>query len=462
MSPTVPIAMFGWPLVVLVLFTLMPARRAVLVGVLVAWLFLPIAGYSLAGLPDITKMSITCLSVFIGTVVFDTSRLIRLRWSWADLAMLAWVTVPVASAVSAGYGAYEGVSAAFDATVTWGLPYLIGRMYFSDAAAMRDLAMALCIGGLVYAPLVLFEARMSPQLHTWVYGFHQHVFAQSKRSGGWRPTVFMTHGLAVAMFMSTAALAGLWMASRARERAIPGLPAWLPPAGLLVVAAGCRSTYALMLMVVGMAAAVVGRMLGTRVFVLVLLLIAPTYIAARTVGGWDAGELRSAAMVFGPDRAESLAVRLDSEDTMWRWIQSDLLVGRSRIGSLLIDSGAWGRFIPDGLWLIALGKHGLVGLVAMFGVLVLPCALYVARTTPSEFFGPALAGATAVMLLVVLYTLDFLLNASVNPLPIMGAGGLAVLRPVRAAVAIPAQWTDPAFAPASGPGRRPPSNVLPS
>ena len=32
-----------------------------------------------------------------------------------------------------------------------------------------------------------------------IYGFHQHMFAQTMRDGGFRPMVFMAHGLALAM-----------------------------------------------------------------------------------------------------------------------------------------------------------------------------------------------------------------------------------------------------------------------
>lgn len=67
MTSLVPIAIFGWPLIVLALFTVVPPRRAVIIGMLGAWLFLPVvAGYRLPGMPDITKMSITCAGVFVG------------------------------------------------------------------------------------------------------------------------------------------------------------------------------------------------------------------------------------------------------------------------------------------------------------------------------------------------------------------------------------------------------------
>lgn len=433
MTPFVSIAMFGWPLLVLVLFTVLLPRRAVIVGMLGAWLFLPMAAYPLPGLPDITKMSITCVTVFLGTVIFDARRFSRLRWSWADSAMLIWVLVPLPSAINAGYGAYEGFAGMLSQLVAWGMPYVIGRLYFSDPESLRELAIGIFVAGLVYVPFVLFEARMSPQLHTWAYGFHQHVFAQAKRGGGWRPTVFMQHGLAVAMFMGTAAVCGIWMWTAGQLRTVSimrgAVPTWILAIGLFVVAAACRSSYALLLMLAGTGALLASRMLGTRVILAGMLLIAPLYVSARTVGGWDAQVLRDVAgEMYGEDREGSLGARLDSENALWRWVRGDLLLGRCRLGDLMSgDREQWGRFIPDGLWLIALGKYGIVGLVAMFGVLLLPAASFLRRHGPTELMRPEMAGATALMLVVVLYAWDNLLNAMVNPIYLLAAGGLAVV-----------------------------------
>ena len=55
----VPLTLFGWIPFVLALFALLPPRRAVVTAFLAAWLFLPMAGYGVKGLPDYTKMSAT-------------------------------------------------------------------------------------------------------------------------------------------------------------------------------------------------------------------------------------------------------------------------------------------------------------------------------------------------------------------------------------------------------------------
>jgi len=103
---------------------------------------------------------------------------------------------------------YDGFSEIVRAFIGWGLPYLIGRVYFNDLESLQELAVGIFIGGLIYIPFCWFEVRFSPQLHKWVYGFRQHSFIQNVRDGGYRPMVFMQHGLMV----------GMWMGAKAPDR----------------------------------------------------------------------------------------------------------------------------------------------------------------------------------------------------------------------------------------------------
>jgi hypothetical protein len=424
--------MFGWPVAVLAMFTVLPPRKAVYVAMIGAWLFLPVASYAVPGLPDITKMSITCFSVFAGTLLFHPTRLGSLRLTPTDAALVAWLLSPFISAMSAGYGPYEGASGVLNQAVSWGMPYLIGRVYFSDADGLRALAVAVFIGGLAYVPFVLFEARMSPVLHSWVYGFHQHQFAQARRGDGWRPTVFMQHGLAVGLFMGSAAVSGFWLWLSGEVRTLRQLPTWLLASGLMAVAAACRSSYALVLMLMGLGALAACRILKTKVLIGLLILVAPLYIAARTVGGWDAQLLRELAELFGEDRRESLDVRLVSEDGCWNFMQPNLLFGDCRMDRLMLRTSPTERFIPDALWLIVLTKNGVFGLVALYCFLLLPVATYLTRFRSSVVLSKQLGGAMIAATVLVLYVMDSLLNAMVNPIYLLGAGGLAGLATSRA------------------------------
>lgn len=428
MNFTVPLAIYGWPLVVLGLFLVLPTRRAIIVAMLAAWLFLPMAGYQFSGLPDIDKMSVTCLSLFVAVIVFDGARFLRLRWCWLDLAALVWVTAPIPSAVLAGFGFYEGFSGFMNQAITSGMPFLIGRIYFSSLDDLNELAVGIFIAGLIYIPFVLYEVRMSPQLHTMVYGFHQHQFLQSKRMGGWRPTVFMQHGLAVAMFMNTAAICGYWLWLTGRVRTTLGMPIWLPLSVLLVVAVLCKSSYAMVLLAIGIAALWSSRLLKTRWPLVGLISLAPLYMFARTFGGWDAQILIDAANTFGESRASSFTVRLRSENSLWNWVQGNLLFGRGRVAELMLNQGEFGRFIPDGFWIIVLGRYGLVGLVSIYSLLLVPAGKFLWRTPTKQMFGAPAAGALTLCVVLALYSMDCLQNAMLNPLYLLATGGLASLQ----------------------------------
>src|SRR5436189_6460176 len=125
MSFLVPLTMFGWIPTVLALFWLLPPRRAVVAAFLIAWLFLPMAGYKLGGLPDYTKMSATCFGVLMGAALFDTDRLLMFRPKFWDLPMVLFCISPYFSSLANDLGWYDGVCAAVKQFISFGLPYVI-------------------------------------------------------------------------------------------------------------------------------------------------------------------------------------------------------------------------------------------------------------------------------------------------------------------------------------------------
>src|SRR4051812_26329018 len=166
------ISLFIWLPIVLFIFAGRPAQRAVVIAYIFAWLFLPNVSWKFSGIPDYGKESATLLGVLLGLAVFDPSRLMAVRFRWFDLPMTVFCLCPFTAAMSVGLGPYEGTSAVVAELTRWGLPYLIGRAYFSDLAGLRQLATGIALGGLIYVPLCLIEIRMSPQFETWVYGIH--------------------------------------------------------------------------------------------------------------------------------------------------------------------------------------------------------------------------------------------------------------------------------------------------
>jgi hypothetical protein len=428
-SPLVLIALFGWIPVALAMFAVVPARRAVIVGFLVAWLFLPMYGLKVQGLPTFDKVSVTPIGVLLGVLIFDGGRFFTFRPRLIDLPVLVWCVVPFFSAVTTEWGALEGISVMYRQFTAWGIPYFLGRLYFSDLRSMRELAIGVFIGGLLYVPLCLYEIRMSPQLHNMVYGFQQHNdFGQTLRGGGYRPMVFMQHGLAVGTFMCTAAIIGVWLALTRSVRSMGGMPMLLLAAIVLFVAVFCKSTGATLLAAMGLMSLLAMRVVPTRAIMLAIVAMPFLYVTLRTFGGWDGQMLLDLASDISPDRADSLGFRLRSERLLWSEIQPYLLLGRGRF--LFASRSADGDLgvTPDGLWVIALGCNGLVGVGALVFMMATPVLVFVRRFPARLWKHPAIAPSAVLATCFALYGIDCLFNAMENPILVLIAGGISGLR----------------------------------
>ena len=429
MKPTVPLLLFGWPVLALLLFLVMRPRRAVLATFILAVLFLPVAGYKVAGLPAYTKITATCLSAFMGVLLFDTRQLLAFRPAWPDLPMAIWCVCPFFSSVTNGLGLHDGFTSVFYQTVTWGIPYVLGRIYLKDLLGMYELALAIFIGGLIYMPLCLLEVRISPQLHTWVYGYHQHSFDQTLRFGGYRPTVFMEHGLMVGLWMSMATLAGFWLWYRKTVRTLFRIPmAWLV-AAMAVTTILCKSLGALVLLAVGVGVLIATRKSSSRGFVIALALAPVFYILLRIPGIWSGDDLTELASTVSPGRAASLRFRLQNED---------LLLERAKVRPLF-GWGGWGRArvrdmhgrdisVTDGLWIIAFGNNGLVGLASIVGSFLVAVGGLVRRFPGQVWNHRYLAPSVAMCVMVLLFLVDCLFNDMKNPAYSLAGGGLACLK----------------------------------
>jgi hypothetical protein len=394
-----------------------------------AWMFLPTASYSLQGLPDITKTSLTCVSILLCCIIFDPRRIAGFRFFLLDLFLVLWILAPIPAHVFSPYGLYEGLGISLNQIVSWGIPYSIGRLYFPTTDGLNELAFAFVIAGLVYLPLVLLEVRFSPNLHYWIYGSHQHSFGQTRRLGGFRPMVFMQHGLAVALFMGTACLCGIYLWWKATLRPILSLPPILIVISLIIGTLLCKSSYAIILTCLSSGILLMSGRLNTKLLIIGLAIVAPTYLFSRLFLGWDAQILRDVANSMGEEREGSLAVRLNSENALIKWVQPHLYFGRARLEELMnAPREAWGRFIPDGFWVIALGKYGLLGLVSSYCVMLAPVFVFLRRISVDHMFTSKFSGATVLCVVLAMYALDNLLNAMHNPIYIFVAGGLISLQ----------------------------------
>lgn len=446
MSWTVEAALYGWIPIVAILFASMPPARAVLASYVLGWLFLPMAQLEVLGF-DWSKATAVPLVVFLAVAAFDGARLARFRFQAVDLPVVVLCAAPLFSSLANGLGWYDGVTAVTYQTIAWGLPYVTGRLYFATPEGTKKLAIAVLAGGLLYAPLCLWEIRMSPQLHAIVYGYHQHAWDQTLRSGGFRPMVFLQHGLMLGLWMCAASIAGFALWRSGAVKRVWGLPlAWAVP-GLIVVTVLCKSFGAIVLMLLGIAALLAMRHVRTALPMLVLVAIPPAYVVVRAIGGWTGEEMVALTREVSADRASSLDYRIESEERL-----------RAKAAERPVFGwGGWGRSLTrrstdpydrnpvtiDSLWILVYGKNGVVGLASLLLVFLVPIVHLWRRCPPQRWAHPLAAAPWGLALVLSLFALDSMVNAMLNPVYVLVAGALAGFAVARAKAPVAARASSP-------------------
>jgi hypothetical protein len=422
------LALLAFPLFAVACFARLQPARAVLVTTFVGWLFLPHIDSRLDFLRLHTKGMITGVVILLVALAFDGRRWRQFRAHPLDLPVALTCITPFLTSIENGLGAKEGLAFAFYAALTWGVPYLLGRIYLGNRRGLDDLALAMVIATLAYVPLCLWEIRMSPHLHNWVYGFRPWSFEQSIRLGGYRPSVFMQHGLAVGMLMAVGTLVGYWLwRTGAVERLGKVKFAWIVGVMGFTTILG-KSTGALALLAVGVAVLEGTRRLKTPVLVVVLALLPAAYCTAR-IAGWDAEPvvtfIREKIEV---DRADSFKARIDSERQMIGKAMNQPWFGWGRFGRAFVYSDDMESLtVPDSLWIIAFGFTGFVGLVAVGALLALP-PLALLKVLPARHWAdPRLAPAAALAVSLLLWAVDDIVNFMMAPVFPMMAGALTSL-----------------------------------
>jgi hypothetical protein len=438
MTILVPLAMFGWIFVTIALFNRRTATEAVTIAVIGGFLLLPAISYNLPGIPSYTKTTSMALGVILGGLFSGASRKYPFRLNLLDVPVLVLCFVsPLATSLLNGLGAYNGFSDLAQACLNWGVFYWAGRKYFSDPASARILARGIALGGLAYVPAVLFEVRMSPQLSNIFYGFFPHSFAQHFRYGGFRPIVFMSHGLMVALWMAVSATVLFWFWRSRQYRNVGVVPISLASIGLTGAAILCKSGNGWVFTALGLASYIYYARSGSTAAFRLLCLMIPVYMVVRITNLIPIELVQDlASSVFDPERIDSLN---------WRLLQEDLF-GAHSLRRPWFGWGGFGRNWPvdpltgehliqmvDSLWIILFSGSGFVGLGSSYLALglgpwkVLGFYGRLSKEHRKEADGsndPYAMYAVLLCLVVCFFMLDSLLNAMVSPVYILCSGAL--------------------------------------
>ncbi|HEB90437.1 MAG TPA: hypothetical protein ENI85_12770 [Deltaproteobacteria bacterium] len=440
-------ALAFWVVVPLILFYMLRPHLAAILTLLSATLFLPVgAGFNLPVLPTMGKEEIASLACMLCAMGFAGDRLVRARPLRGPELLLVLLSLgTILSVLNNQDRLYYGpvvvpgieitgfVSDILEDLLRWGFPFFIGRALFVRSEHLKDLLAVFIFAGLVYSLLILFEIRMSPQLHRWTYGYHQHGFSQTIRSdGSYRPMVYMRHGLHVALFIFLCMTAA-WTFFRTRYRLplIPFVPKGLVAGYLSVILVMEKSLGAVLY---GLVVAPLVIFTSTRIQILAAVAIAMLCLSYPALRLFRLIPVESvvefAETEFGHDRAHSLAGRLRTEDQMMQRIQERPLFGWASSGRPMVRSEVSGRTktVYDGVWVILLVKGGIVRFLCIFGLLLAPVFLAFLRMgmIRSKQDRIMIAGLS---LMVAINVFDLLPNSTVEGYLTLMSGVLAGVVP---------------------------------
>lgn len=421
MTFLVPVMMWGWIPLNIILFRKFTPQKAILISVIGGVLFLPVTTYDLP-LIDYNKNASIAISLLFGIILSGKKTDLALRPKLIDIPIFSWCIIsPFLSLMTNGYGLSNALFAVVNTTLGWGVYYIFGRIFFSDEDALRYLSRGIIIGGLIYAPLVFFEARMSPQLADNVYGVNAVGWEQIMRYGGFRPIVFMDHGLMVALWMSLSFIVSLWLFGTREITKIKKIPMIVVVILLLISTILCKSSAAIIYLIFGGFIFFYFRKVKSKILFKLMILIIPIYIIFRI------SEILSAetilgylSKIFNAERIESITTRFLEEEAFGKRALENSLLGwggmdRAWPRELIAGTGVI-SFI-DALYLAIFSTRGYLGLLSLYaGMLLGPWKIMKSRTGSLD--------AIVLSLVLIFFIMDTLLNGMVNPFFILITGAL--------------------------------------
>jgi hypothetical protein len=433
------LALLLWPLVVL--YYLKRTKRPTVVAsnlFFAGFLLLPEQTFwKVPGLPEFGKQSIVPITILVALALFHR-RKFRGRFALDTFSGLVLATVVLGGLVTGasngdalrwgrtllpGISAYDGFQMLVDDVLTYFVPFLLARALYRTRDELMVLFRTLVSAALFMSIIALFEMRMSPQLHTWVYGFTPiDSWSQVVRAGGYRPLGFTRHGLAFVLYFFAATLSAVALRRSKQPSGKSRIGIWVAPF-LLGVTIAFGSLGATLYTLLGIALL---KFTPAR-FQLALALAAGLFAASfpyqRWHGTFPTDEFVENARNNADElRAQSLEFRFMNEDLLLERVKERWIVGWGEFGRANVFDTYDGRRVTvrDGAWIIQFGDRGLIGLLWLLGMLVIPLLFGIRAMARADREHRRAIGALAVLLAIA--TLDLLPNGAFHPLAFVFAG----------------------------------------
>ncbi len=444
---------FGlWFVLTMAMFVWLSPRRAVLASLIGGWAILPTADYSaISHLGDeafatlgmgsaylsmfwLTKSTVIGISTLVGVLVFDSRVFKHFRPRLFDLPILIWCLVPALSVLRNDLTVQAmGMGVSYH-MVAWGIPYLLGRVYFNDLKPLHELCIALVMVTMVYVPLCLIEIVAGPVFYNLVYGYQPYLTDGIERTLGFRPIVLLEHGNQLGIWMAGGALIAFWLQ---RIGKLPRLLSVAPPvivAGLVLTSIFCQSLGAVVLLLASMGLYELIRR-GKRIpkWAIVLVLLGSVLLGGLLFGG--------GARLVGQFIGEHNVQRIRSVSRLRTlgWRLNGEAINRDKIAQRpLLGWGQWDWWqqvdpdrtrVPWSLIGLSAGMFGMVGTGALIALFVVPIVMFIRSCPPAYWLDVNLGPPAALVVLLGMALIDNLINPTFCTIWICIAGGLNTICP---------------------------------
>mgnify|MGYP001243175432 CR=1 FL=1 len=434
------LALFAiWPLMAYKIYKRYPLDKSIILLLLVPYLFLPVAHPSLAPLklpllPPLDKEVIPILValwlVYINKIKieylprFQISLFFCLALLFSPILTVLTNRDPLAfpTRVIPGLKLTEALSTFVGVYLKVYVPFVMGYSLLRSDKAHEEFIKCIFILGLIYAVLMAYEIRMSPQLHTKIYGYFPHEWIQQRRAGGFRPVVFLGHGLLVALYgvWMTIAAYVLW---RERHSLVKGKGAWVF-LFFCVILVLCKTYSAVIYFFIFAALTIffsVKMRLNAAAVIALLLMLFPAvraFLPLSEIVGFFEG--------LNPERAGSLQFRINNEDLLLQKANERPLFGWGTWGRNRIYNPETGKDISvtDGTWIIIYGMFGWLGYIGVFGILTYPILAYRKVFLAQQSDKTNSPYTIALIIILTIVTIDQIPNASLNGVVYLMAGAI--------------------------------------
>ncbi len=373
---------WSWPIVVLWLLVKYPAKHAIFTATILSILLLP-SNFIIDPplLPPLHRETLTSLSLVV--FLFLLGKKLRINKSGIIIKLIiGYLAVTLLSVhlnespiivggkFLPGLTYYDAFSS-FVQTLIWLIPFFFGRYFFNSVKDNENIFKILVLLALIYSLPMLYEFRFSPQLHRMVYGYHAADFVQQVRSGGFRSTVFVGHGLTLAFILATCSIAAMALhKNKVRIGKFSPLMVIFYLSAMLILSKTWSALF-----YVSMGAIFIYKISPSKQakWGLLIAAIVLLYPVGKIMQIIPDKEIISTINEYSTDRGQSLEFRFENEEALLKRALEKPFFGWGGWGrNRVYDTSGKDISVTDGTWIVQFGMFGGFGFLFYYAILITP------------------------------------------------------------------------------------------